>query len=129
MTDEAMLRRAVTKVAEVEIVFYRFDVSLHTEKGKYLNLVRKLRDREYRRFNCYSNGTKEIKCLHDRKKVKLYLDWISDSHQFNSDAGRVHDWKEVIYPNDDIKEGYYLKLTEKVKRLRRIEDFKQSIPI
>lgn len=43
--------------------------------------------------------------------LRLYKPFLWEG-QYVSNVGRLHAWKEYIYPNKNIKEGYFLEITE-----------------
>lgn len=98
----------------VKINFYRFNIRDRYEREDYFNLVDKLKEMDLKFFNVLaepygrtSTFLGEMKKRYDGKTVEI-VDPNQFDNQFISEIGRLHEWYEPIYPNSDIKDGYYL---------------------
>jgi hypothetical protein len=98
------------------LVCYRFTLEDDQQRKQYAELKSKLRQEHgYKVFASLDYSPAGHKHLfsfaawreHDGETVRLY-DPEQFTNQYVSNLGRVFDWKEAIYPNRKIKEGYYL---------------------
>lgn len=95
---------------------YRFDISNEEEKKQYYDLRQSLKNRGYKLFDSISGVSHEyFEMLPE--EIQIDTSYVFDN-QWNSSAGRVFDWKEEIYPNKKIKEGYWLELTKEHAKAR-----------
>jgi uncharacterized Zn finger protein len=100
---------------EAILHYYRFSINESRQLNQYNTLKEYLRDNlKYKIFDVIELNAHQIMqgiMLRDSETIKLYkpFHWPD---QFVSNIGRVHKWKEVIYPNKNVKEGYYLEFKE-----------------
>lgn len=100
---------------EAIIHYYRFS----TDQSRQLNQYEILKDYlgnilKYKLFDAIwpnIHQTMQGIMLNDLEIIKLYKPFQWED-QFVSSIGRVHKWKEAIYPNKKIKEGYWLEILE-----------------
>lgn len=100
------------------LTHYYFDISSPTEKEAYSELTAKLKKTNGKCFRVLPNPSRE---LHPEGDVTLDVSNINNiwNNQWNTACGfRVFDWYEGVYPNRDIKRGYYLTITPEMKSLR-----------
>lgn len=100
-----------------QIHHYSFNVSKTGDARKYEELCAALRkDRD--RFKVLVDPSKSRNAPPEGK-VELETDHLFDN-QWNTVCGfRVFDWFECIFPNPDIKEGYWLEITPEMREIRR----------
>lgn len=99
-----------------ELHTYRFNIEDDTQRAEYEALCERLeQDRKCSRGHASSRspssalqaGLVELEIKH------LFADqWTSTTHQ-------LYDWYEAIYPNECVKDGYYLTITPEMRDLRR----------
>jgi len=113
---------------KTKIHYYYFDVSNNKEKKEYKELLKVAKQKtglqnpdtyHYINFGVYPGSRyfirEKIKHL---KTVTLETKHVF-SNQWNTKEGlRVFDWRENEFQNRDIKEGYYLEITDEIKQLR-----------
>jgi hypothetical protein len=58
----------------------------------------------------------KIRAIADNGIVEIETKFLFDN-QFNSPELRLYFWEEYDYPNKDIKEGYYIELTEEYREI------------
>jgi hypothetical protein len=93
------------------IHFYSFDIGTeegargYSELSRYLNQDLDYKGKKFAVLTQYKEW-QAVKS-HDGESIKLYNPDQFDN-QFVSNIGRVFYWKEAVYPNRDIKDGYYL---------------------
>lgn len=100
------------------LTHYRFDISSPTEKEAYKELTAKLKKTNGKCFRAFQNSSRERP---PEGEVTLDISNIKNiwENQWNTACGfRVFDWYEGIYPNRNIKSGYYLGVTSEMKSLR-----------
>lgn len=93
---------------EATIKFYLFNLEKEEEKEQYDRLANELKDKRYKKFSTLTtfNAVEAMK-KHDNNSIKLYNP-NQFPGQYVSSIGRVHNWQEFIYPNNRVKEGYYI---------------------
>ena len=108
--------------------YYKFSIDNASEKAQYNAMVRVIRKNINGRFRSYSQITpkngystsdwlKNIKKF-DGKIVTLELKYLFEN-QWNTKEGiRMFDWFEAAYPNKNLREGYYLEITNEIKDIR-----------
>lgn len=97
------------------LTHYHFDISSPAEKEAYSELIAKLNGK------CFRVITKPSDKFPPEGDVTLDVSNIKNiwENQWNTTCGfRVFDWYEGIYPNRNIKKGYYLDVTSEMKSLR-----------
>lgn len=114
---EAIKERDALPYIETTLHYYRFSIHIESQKKEYLALRKVLTKQGLHVFDSLSMNTNSMKAYKDHGVVKLYTGQVFDN-QWISDVGRVHDWAETIYPNKDIKEGYYLIITNQMKEAK-----------
>ena len=108
---------------------YKFDISKQADNEAYLALRDSLRAMGPRKEpmpgSSFWGQTHKEPLNWDGQTIELETTHIFDD-QWNtgpcngSDNGyRLFDWAENIYPNTNIKEGYYLEQTEPMREIRR----------
>lgn len=113
---------------KTKIKYYRYELDKPQDNKEYKLLCENLKNKGLKLFdaislNNYQQKTEhfnKIKELEQRGFIELdttYLfnnQWNTTEESFNL---RVFNWYEEIYPNKQIKEGYYLEITEEMKNL------------
>lgn len=91
------------------LTYYRLDVGNPQEEAEYKEIVKKM---DSKCFNVLVNPRSTfLDHLKNKKVISVHEPKTFDD-QFITDSGRLHKWFEAVYPNRDIKEGYFLqKLT------------------
>lgn len=104
---EAKEQRKKLPFRKAKIHTYRFDVSKKDEREQYKKVCAFIGS-ETPKYDVFTPFKLSYMMKHDGKRIKLYNpnQW---EHQFVSSIGRVHSWYEQIYPNKNIKSGYYLQ--------------------
>ena len=113
------------KTIKAKIYFYRYDISKKDEKKAYLKEMEIAKvfsgwtspnTLHYINFSYESNKefNEKLKKLSKEKENKGFIH-IETKHlfnnQFNTKEGfRLWNWRENIFLNKDIKEGYYIKM-------------------
>ncbi len=90
------------------VKFYRLDISNADEKALW-DMTNEVMDyKGYKKFSCWMDWD-QMQALRQwhNKTIKLYNIGQWDN-QITSNMGRAFYWFEAVYPNKDIKEGYYL---------------------
>ncbi len=112
---------------------YRFDVSEESEREAHNALCEKLRARGLRCFNVLASASSKEHRAHraailsrDGKTIELETKHLFDNQWntapipgYSENGLRVFDWYESIFPNENIKEGYYLDQTPEMREARR----------
>lgn len=119
-----------TKIVSATLNYYRFDCSKHNEKIAYFELYEKLKKSGLKMFDTYAHNKTSrfykdtIRPLNGLQ-IEIETDFIFND-QFNtsptttSEKGlRLFDWAQAIYPNLDIKEGYYMANLEQLNEMRQ----------
>ncbi len=109
---------------------YRFDISKPEEKKQYLELCKTLENKGLKKF-AYSNPEKFdvrqnfLNKLREIKTFEIDTNFIHEN-QFNTKplegekkGFHLMDWSEPIFPNKDIKEGYYCELPPEIWEFRK----------
>jgi hypothetical protein len=129
MKNEKAIKEQKPRI-KTQIYYYKFDISNPQEKEQYKALFKMLKSKGNDLFNCIDFDNYEqkqdfynkIKEMDKKGFIELDTKFIFNN-QWNTTPQshnlRVFDWKESIYTNRDIKEGYYLNLTEQMKQLRK----------
>lgn len=104
--------------------YYRFDLSDDNQDLEYMSLINKLKSEGRSLFDSHANMGKEGReyrekiASYNKKIIELETEYIFNN-QWNTVEGlRVFDWAESIYPNKNIKEGYYLELNDEIRYIR-----------
>lgn len=112
------------KTLETKLHYYYYNVSNENDRNEYNELKNRLKSKDYHFFNYMESGfgktsnfyNEKIKPL-DGKTIELDLKYLF-SNQWNTTEKsgnlRVHNWAEPIYPNKDIKRGYWLEITKEM---------------
>ena len=114
MEQEAIDERKEMPKGSALMHFYRYDISKANERKEYNwmkdTLIKdglKMWDYTALPYGRTSAAIITMKENFDGKEVILYKPRTFDN-QYISETGRLHTWSEAIYPNKDIKSGYYL---------------------
>lgn len=102
---------------KVKIVNYRFDISKEDEATAYSELVKI--PESYGYTKCASiSSTNPIKRTIPEDEEKIETKQLF-SNQYNTMSGkRIFDWQEHIFPNKDIKDGYYIEYNEELQQAK-----------
>jgi len=106
------------KTIKAKIYFYRYDISKKDEKKAYLKemeIAKELSKWDKPNTLHHINFTWESnKAFMDKLKKNKYIHIETEhlfSNQFNTKEGfRLWNWRENIFLNKDIKEGYYIDM-------------------
>jgi hypothetical protein len=118
------------EIIKVKLNYYRFDISNLEEAQKYKDVCETIPHKKdtthHSNFKIYGSNTpflQKIKELDKRDFVDIDTKYLF-SNQFNTSEKslnlRVYLWNEYIYPNKDIKEGYFLSNCEEL--LKRLDN-------
>lgn len=90
-------------------------VPAREQRMHYTDLTRHLTGKGYTVFKVLmTHAGSEVEKTYDGETVRLYhFDQWTD--QFVSNIGRLHYWKEYVFPNKNIKAGYYLEIHDEAK--------------
>jgi hypothetical protein len=93
---------------EAVLRVYCFNLEETYEAARYKQLCR-LREAEGRKpFEVlWESKAFDAVRRHDGRVVRLYHELVKG--QFVTDLGRLHSWKQAVFPNRRIKAGYYLE--------------------
>ena len=101
---------------------YRYDISDKEQSEEYKALHKRLKAAGFKFFNVWETAN-HIYFDNLPDTIAIDISYVFDD-QWNSNAGRVHDWYESIYPNKKIKNGYWLELTEEHAKAREPRTYK-----
>lgn len=101
---------------------YSFDISNPEQKARYNELKIELKLKGYKLFACISGARWDYFNLLPNE-ISIETSYVFKD-QWNSSAGRVHDWYEEIYNNKSIKCGYWLELTEEHAKAREPKTYR-----
>jgi len=130
MTEEgSILREEGRTTITTQIVCYRYDVCRPDHRVAHelvLDTLAEMRTKLGGVLKCQANSTKLLVGKYGIEKcgetttsdIELNTDYLYDNQWLTPDGPRVFDSHEVIYPNKDIKEGYYLVITDEIRALR-----------
>ena len=118
---EAVEAREVRPTLKTVAHYYYFNIDLNAEDAEeYQKLKKTMKKagRKCRRFGSVSPyNDLEGHSQYNGKEIELYIDWLG-SEQWSSPNGlRWHEWVEYIVPNENIKVGSYLEITEEMTEL------------
>lgn len=131
---EALAQRETVPTAAAAVHYYRFDTRWPGGAILYHQLVRELKEKfEEKIFKqtapipAHGSLIKTVRQLgayapNHVFQVELMLHFTPGGQWITSTGLRLHDWHEFMYPNKDIKEGYYLDITDELKRLPKSEN-------
>lgn len=98
-----------SELKEVTLHCYYYDISKYEESIQYRNFEKDMRGLGYEIFQTASmDGKQFVFKQYHLQKIKLYLPFQWDN-QYVSNIGRVFNWREMVYENKSIKEGYFLE--------------------
>lgn len=113
------------KDAEAIIHFYYFDLSQDEwnngdeQKIEYTKILNKMKKENRKLFSSPSSFVikktlNKIFNRHSKQNIKVSIYDVNHfEEQYVSSVGRIHSWFETVYPNRNIKEGYYVELLKK----------------
>lgn len=118
---EAIAARKDNPTIKTKLNKYRFDISQPDQNTEYKKLSKELKANGYKLHDSIS-GIKHN--YFDLLPTEILIDtsYVFDN-QWNSNAGRVFDWKEEVYPNKKIKQGYWLELTKDHAKARELKTY------
>lgn len=103
-------RTEVPVDAVATVNYYRYDISKPEQHRAYKELYATLLDLDYVLFDClpskheYLQQIKQIGFTVNIFKINTF------KSQYITNVGRLHEWYEEIFPNKDIKSGYFLTI-------------------
>ena len=99
---------------------YYFNLEDEGQKDEYMKLRLKLQKTRKLFATLTLEPHKTFKKFreYDGKEVHLYSDWVTNNQWASQEGLRIFDWQQAIYPNEKIKEGYYLDITKEMNELR-----------
>jgi len=106
--------------------YYRFNVSDPIQKRQYVLLCHELQNLNLVKFdsiasNQYQWYNDKIKPL-DCNLIELDTKYLFNNQWNTTEKSgnlRLFDWAEAIYPNKNVKEGYWLEQTNEMLTVRR----------
>lgn len=104
---EALEAREQRKQDKAVLTYYRFDISQPVQATQYKALCSQLQAQGLTKWDFVGLDRMTEMEQHNGKEVTIY-DKDTFDNQYISDIGRLFNWKEQIYPNKKIKNGYYL---------------------
>jgi len=104
---EAIKEREQRNTNKCVLHYYRFDISDKEQAAQYKEFCTRLAGLGLTKWDYISNDRISEMQKFDGKELTIY-DKGQFDNQYVSDAGRLFNWKEQIYPNKKIKNGYYL---------------------
>lgn len=107
---QAVKARASNPAIATKLHKYRFNIENAEEKKQWEELKRTLKNKGLKLFNAISGVSHKYFDLLP-EIATIDTSYVFDN-QWNTDAGRLFDWYMEIYPNNKIKQGYWLELTE-----------------
>lgn len=99
---------------------YSFNISDPNQKEKYLALKEKLskeknRGKRHQVFD-FDNYLRKTR---DFDEVTIDTEFLFED-QLNTEEGlRIHNWYQAVWPNKDIKSGYYIDITPEIIAARK----------
>jgi hypothetical protein len=106
-----------TPTLRTTIVTYRYWLENPEERAEYEEMCARLKKDGLKKFPILSfQRDKKFKVVPGY--VRLETNYIF-SNQWNSETQRLMDWSETVFPNKNVKEGYYLKQTKKMRAIRK----------
>lgn len=113
---------------KTKIYTYKYNVGNEEERKFYLRELREAQNRtglkkpdtfHWVNFDRNENAYSQLKNFHAKLQTLQHITIDTTylfSNQFNTKEGlRVFIWSEIEYKNKDIKEGYYIEMTEELK--------------
>ena len=99
---------------------YRFDLATAEARDAYDKLRLSLKALGLRKLHVAVATTYALGVL-DGRDILLDTDYLfSDQWNVIRPAARLFDWFEAAWPNQDIKEGYWLEQTDDMRNARRV---------
>jgi len=87
---------------------YRFNMEYKPERELYETLKEQMKNFGYEKFNVWGTHEHSVALQnHHGRHIGIFSPEKFES-QYVSTIGRVHNWFEFIFPNKNIKTGYYL---------------------
>lgn len=103
-------------IASALLTHYRYSMDNPEEKEAYEKMVSMLTSVNFEKLETEQgpyvfrwvdvNKYKE----HEGKEISITYEFGGSPKQYVSSIGRVYDWEEFVYPNKNIKAGYYIEL-------------------
>jgi len=121
MEPEAIEARKNNVVIITKLHKFRFDISQPEQKREYQQLCKELKGKGYK-LHASISGIKHVYFDLLPDEIKIDTSYVFDN-QWHSNVSRVFDWKEEVYPNKHIKQGYWLKLTEEHTKARAPKEY------
>lgn len=107
-------------VITTELTAYRFNLDDKDQCQKYTEMNEHLKAQGLRLMRVYSmddssveSGSVHLECRH-----LFDNQWNTTSDSPSNPGRRVFDWYETIVPNDKIRIGHYLEITDEIRQLR-----------
>lgn len=109
-TDAALIaKREAKRIHGVDLCYYKFNLSDPVQHEAYAALCGVLDKNGFEKFTSVNlAGGRFFDCIKEIPWVTIYEPDTFEG-QYITNYGRLHDWYEAIYPNLDIKEGYFLE--------------------
>lgn len=104
---EALAAMNERQQSKVLLTYYRFDISQPEEHKQYKLLCKELKAKGLVKWD-YIGIDRIVEMEKFNGKEIIIYDKDQFDNQYVSDAGRLFNWKEQIFPNKKIKNGYYL---------------------
>ena len=105
----------------IEIVRYSYDTSYAGPAEEYIKLCAALRERGLKKLDYLERRPymerMEVAVPEGKHRVETKHLF---NNQYNTETHRVFEWSECIFPNKNIKEGYYIKDTEGFRELKEL---------
>ena len=105
-----------TQALKTQLTNYNFDVRNADEKAAYAVLTKQLKREGLRLFDVHEFQAKGR--ITESQTVELETKHLFNNQWNTTDGRRIFDWFEVIYPNRNLKKGYYLTQTAEMRDIR-----------
>jgi hypothetical protein len=101
------------QVEEALLAYYYYDLTQPEDAKRYDLVLDYARDEKLNKWERFQNIGCRVshffKAIRASTRVVNVYDRIQFNDQFVTSLGRLHKWDEAVYPNKNIKEGYFLK--------------------
>lgn len=124
MSNNTKLANAPTLTTKLH--YYYFDISKDGERAAWRALYDRLKESHGRCLEAI--GSNDSKFMRDiikpvnGQEVTLDCGYLFENQWnglVNLKGARLFDWQQPIYTNRDIKEGYYLEITDEMRAIRQ----------